>query len=101
MMKYNGTAWVPIGNLGFSNSDSSNQKLFINSTGNLFVSFNEFTTPWNAVVMTWDGANWKTIGPYGIANGMTNEPFMLIADVPYIAYKESGTQLIIKKYLNF
>lgn len=102
VMKYNGTSWIPVGNLGFSNSESSNQKLFINTNGNLYVTFNEFNSPWNTVVMMWDGGgSWKTVGPYGVADGSTVEPFIHIADVPYVIYKESGTALVVKKFLNF
>ena len=94
-MKFNGTAWVPVGNAnGFSVSYTAFTDIAISSNGILYVVYRDAGNSLKATVMKFnEGANvWETVGSAGFSAGQANYTSISInsSGKPYVVYQDGG-----------
>lgn len=64
VMKYNGTAWVPVGNTGFTPEYAQHSSLALGTGNTVYFSFADGSSAGmsRAAVMKYDGSTWTSIG---------------------------------------
>ncbi len=90
VMKFDGTAWVTVGNAGFSANQALWTSLTFNPNGQPYVAFEDFGNSKKATVMMFNGTTWVNVGNAGfsadtaeclsIAFNTTGQPFVAFED---------------------
>ena len=88
VMKYNGSAWVAVGNPGFTSGRLPT--IAVAPDGTLYVAYEELSGRLNgpATVMKFNGSNWETVGSTGFSGEDAKEPKIVVdkSGTPYVAY---------------
>ncbi len=93
VMKYNVTAWEPVGEKGFSPGKAMHLSIAIDSNNVPYVAFMDLANGSKATVMKFDGGKWVALGGFGFSSG--DADYISIAidknNVPYIAFQGGST----------
>jgi hypothetical protein len=90
MMKFDGTAWVPVGTPGFTTGSVSNVVVAVAGT-TPYVAFTINSD--SLVILKFDGSNWVNVGP-GFSS-INSFSFLIDNGTPYIAYSNAtGIQVM-------
>ncbi|MEP7167902.1 MAG: hypothetical protein ABI855_00890 [Bacteroidota bacterium] len=65
VMTFNGTAWVPVGNIGFTAGQGYEMSMAIDTNNIPYVAFGDGANSSHSSVMKFDGTNWVYIGTPG------------------------------------
>jgi hypothetical protein len=98
VVKYNGTAWVTVGNAGFSAPSFAPSLSVYNGTP--YVAFADANTSDSlASVMKCDGSSWTYVGNKGFSVDTANNMFLNIFNgIPYVIFEDSGNIVWVMKY---
>ncbi len=93
VMKFDGSAWVNVGQAGFSDGPVGFTSLAFDGT-TPYITFNDYAYNGKACVMTFNGTTWAHVGSTGVSAFSAGEAeFTSIAmnnGTPYVAYKDTG-----------
>ena len=95
VMQYTGSAWVPLGQAGFSAGEIESLSLALDSSNTPYVSYRDLTTGGNTTVMKFSGGTWVPVGSPGFASMGAGEISSLALDsnnTPYLAYPRGGDE---------
>lgn len=101
--RFDGTNWVNVGSINFSNGRIFNPKILITSTGVPYVTYADENLNSQAIVKKFDGTNWVDVGG-GSISGTFNTDYNTISlgknDTIYAAYKDNQVsyKAVIKKF---
>jgi len=102
VMHYNGSAWVPVGPVGFSPGAVQFLFLAIDSQDTLYVAFQDGMSGNKATVMRFDGTAWVPVGSAGISGGTASFTTLDFdrADMPYLSYQDgaNSNSLTVQTY---
>ncbi len=95
VMKFNGSAWVIVGNPGFSDDKTSHESLAFSPSGEPYVSFIDWSDSSKVSVMKYNGTNWVYVGVRGLSKSggyITSEglAFNPSNGQPYVAYEDTS-----------
>ncbi|MEO9872706.1 MBG domain-containing protein [Ekhidna sp.] len=97
IMRFNGTAWEPVGNTGFSSSTAQSQSLKFDSNDVPYVAHIDSDVD-NGIfssvsVMTLNGTTWENVGVPLFSNQSSGQVNLALDsdDVPYVAFRDGGT----------
>ena len=100
VMKYNGTAWVNVGNPGFTQGQVHEFSLFV-SNGTPYIATRDMSLGNKVSVMKYDGTSWKNVGNASFSDGYADYISLYVDNnTPYVAYKDSmqSQKITVKKY---
>ncbi len=91
VMKFNGTNWGTVGDVGFSEGYAGYTALAINSDDVPYVVFVDDGIGAKATVMKYDGTSWVTVGAAGFTSESTMNTSIALdsSDTPYIVFSDS------------
>jgi hypothetical protein len=78
VIKYNGTSWVTVGNVGISEGDISSLNMAVDKNGVPYLTYSLYAYSDKAVVKKFDGSDWVVVGAYGFSAGEVVEPSLAI-----------------------
>jgi hypothetical protein len=86
VMKLNGSAWEPVGTVGFSAHEAVYISLAISNDGTPYVAYNDLETIWNyrVTVKKYIPSDWTDVQSFGIP--VTVKIMTDSAGVPYVGY---------------
>ena len=92
VLKYNGTAWVAVGPMGFTDGEIEDLRLAFDHDGVPHVAFRDYAHDYRGSVMRYSGGAWSYVGTPGFTAGMAFDMNLVFAPdgVPWIALYESG-----------
>ena len=93
VMKFSGSAWAPVGSLGFSADTQSLTLAFSPRTSQPFVAFSDMSLNSTATVQAFDGTTWVTVGTAGFSTDNAypiSLAFSPTTAQPYVAYPDSA-----------
>jgi hypothetical protein len=99
-MKFNGTDWEPVGDAGFSASETSYTSLAIGSTGTPYVAYQDGGNDSKATVMKFNGTAWVNVGDAGFSAVGASCTSLAIdsTGTPYVAYRDEDSKATVMKY---
>lgn len=97
--KYNGSAWVAVGNENFSSGSVAYTDIAIDAGGTLYVSYKDFSAFNKCTVKKYNGTSWVNVGTPGFSANSVDYTSIAIdpSGVPYVAYKD-GYVATVKKF---
>jgi hypothetical protein len=96
VMRFDGSAWVMVGSIGFSPWEAVNTSLAFSPSGEPYVAFEDGGQSFKATVMKFNGVNWVNVGIPGFSIDIAdfiNLAFSPTESQPYIAYKDFGNSV--------
>jgi Bacterial Ig domain/Secretion system C-terminal sorting domain len=96
VMKYNGTAWVPVGSsTSISSASAIGTHLAIDAAGTPYVAFQDGNNNNKATVMKYNGSAWVPVGNVGFTPGQASSLCLALDGngTPYVAYIDIATGL--------
>ena len=95
-MKFNGSAWVYVGNPGFSDGTTWSESLAFSPSGEPHVSYIDWSDSSKVSVMKYNGTNWVYVGMRGFSKsgGYINSEglaFNQSNGQPYVAYEDTSS----------
>jgi hypothetical protein len=90
VMRYDGTAWVNVGNAGFSQGIAYNTSLAMSPSGQPYVAFLDGGNSVKATVMKFDGNTWVDVGVAGFSAGIAEHSKLAInsSGQPFVTYQD-------------
>jgi len=96
VMKFNGSAWVYVGNPGFSDGTTWSESLAFSPSGEPHVSYIDWSDSSKVSVMKYNGTNWVYVGMRGFSKsggyihseGLAFNPSN---GQPYVAYEDTSS----------
>jgi hypothetical protein len=91
VMKFNGSAWVNVGNPYFSSGPPGWITLAFSSSGQPFVAFGDGGNSYKATVMKFDGTTWVNVGNPGFSMGRADGTSIALNssdNQPYVAFQD-------------
>ncbi len=90
VMKFNGSSWVAVGSLGFSEGNVDFVSFDIDDlSGTPYVAYRDNAYNGQATVKKFDGLEWVNVGPPGFSTGIATDNSLFIENgVPYLAYND-------------
>jgi hypothetical protein len=91
VMKYNGTAWVPVGAPAVSTSDVYYTTIAIDKHNTPYIAYSDGSTVnGQATVLKFNGASWETVGSRGFTPGSADWTSIALDTngVPYVAFED-------------
>jgi hypothetical protein len=105
VMKYSGkgtTGWEPVGGAGSSAGKGSEPSLAIDSSGVIYVAYEDAAYGLKATVMKFNGVSWETVGSTAFSAGRSPSQSLCIDNngIPYLAYEDwgNGYKTTVMKY---
>lgn len=105
VMKYSGygaTGWEPVGSTGFSAGKVHKPSLAIDSSGVLYVAYEDQEYGLRATVMKFNGVSWEAVGSAAFSAGRASYQSLCIdnSGIPYLAYRDwgNGHKATVMKY---
>jgi hypothetical protein len=91
-MKFDGTDWVPVGQVGFSAGKTDGTTLAFSPLGEPYVGYADSAIDAKATVMKFDGAGWVTVGAQGFSAGKPSYTSLAFSQtgIPYLAFTDVG-----------
>jgi Secretion system C-terminal sorting domain len=93
VMKYNGSAWVQVGNASFTTGGIFYVTLDIDANGTLYLGYADgATNNYNASVMKYNGTTWVQVGAAGFSAASALHNSMVIDGngTPYVGYADGA-----------
>jgi hypothetical protein len=104
VMKFDGTAWVVVGNRGFTAGAAYYEDLAFAPDGTPYTVFSDGANGWRASVMKFDGTAWVPVGSLGFSPsaGIASDESLAFAPdgTPYVAFGVFDTvdELIVMRF---
>jgi hypothetical protein len=100
VMKYDGTAWEPVGLAGFSDGEVWQTSLYVYN-GTPYVAYRDLANGNRATVMKYDGAAWEPVGLAEFSPENSSIPSLYVYDnngtpVPYVAYRHGNKPWLMR-----
>lgn len=101
VLKFDGNAWVTVGQPGFSADLAATVDLAISPSNQPYVSYRDWGNAYKATVMMFNGTSWTNVGPIGFSQGSafgTSIKFHSNGEI-YVAYRDhavSQKQTVMK-----
>jgi hypothetical protein len=93
VMKYDGSAWVPVGSAGFSTGIARPgwRSLAIDAAGAPYVVYADGSNSNKATVMKFNGSAWVNLGSPGFSAGAIQGPSIALngGGIPYVVFSDS------------
>ena len=89
VMKYNGSAWVPVGSRGISAGTASFISLALDSHDTPYVSFKDYgNSGYGVTVMKFNGSAWENVGQVSFSGGEVADTSLALDknNTPYVAF---------------
>ncbi|MBK9174965.1 MAG: hypothetical protein IPM46_01260 [Flavobacteriales bacterium] len=92
VQRWNGSAWVPVGTLGFTPSSANQVALALNDLDLPTVAYADAALSDRVTVQRWDGSTWQGIGTAGISASVATGLCMGLAPTghPVVSYLDNG-----------
>ena len=99
VLKFNGSAWEPVGSTQFSVGASMRHTIKVDSTG-VYVLYMDLAIEQKTTLMKYDGVSWAALGGPGFSENSVYGPALALEDgVPYVSYiNQSDFALVVQKY---
>jgi hypothetical protein len=94
VIKYNGSAWVPVGSRGISAGTAVDTSLALDSHDIPYVAFQDFgTSGYGVRVMKYNGSAWENVGPVNISGDYAFQTSLALDknNTPYVAFINGQT----------
>ena len=92
VVKYDGSSWVPVGNVGFSSGTMQNLTLALAPNGAPYVAYEDLSilSSGPPVVMKYNGNNWVPVGSFVSSNNCSYASVAIDKNgTPYLAYGDN------------
>ena len=91
-MKFNGSAWVQVGSVGFSAGQADHTSIAIDSSGTPYVVYKDYDNSFKASVMKFDGSAWEQVGIAGFSAGQADYTSIEFdsSDTLYMVYRDGA-----------
>ena len=101
-MKYNGTAWVPVGTAAFTPGQADYTRIAIDASGTIYVAYSDGTNSQKMSVMKFNGTAWANVGTPGFSAGQAGYVSLALdpSGKPYVGYIDYslGQKPAVMKY---
>lgn len=102
MKRYNGTAWVMVGEPSLSAGDAQDIKVVCDKSGAPYVAYADADRNYRLTVKKYDGNKWITLGTAGFSAGVVEKPSIVLGPngVPYVCYIDwaNAGKLTVMRY---
>jgi prepilin-type N-terminal cleavage/methylation domain-containing protein len=102
--KFNGSTWVAVGNLGFSDGmlydySTIGVSLSIGDDGVPYVFYSDSSRSNRGVVKKFDGSSWVDVGTNPMTTGIPySSKIKVYQGTPYVSYSDNAVGLVVKKF---
>ena len=92
VMKYDGSSWVQVGDVGFSAGSTESTFIAIDSSDTPYVVYQDNANADKATVMKYNGTSWEAVGSAGFSASTAGYTSIALdsSDTPYVVYMDSG-----------
>ncbi|MDP5091975.1 MAG: tandem-95 repeat protein, partial [Polaribacter sp.] len=101
VMKFNGTNWVTVGNVGSTNETQLFQNIVIDNNNILYLAYSDVANSGKTSVKKFDGVNWITVGNTGFSIGNSINLTLAVTthNKLYLSYIDNNTdKTSVKSY---
>lgn len=99
VMKFDGSSWVPVGDLGFTADEVREPSIEVSSSGEVYVAFKDYDQFNKCTVMKFDGSSWNVFGSPGIGGGTVDYvDLTLKQDEPVVAFQKNNSGAAVMEY---
>lgn len=97
VIRFDGSAWVPLGTPGFSAAEADYTNIAIANDGTVYVSYADASDSNKVTVMKYNGSTWTPVGGVGVSPGYNAAHVAMALDAggtPYVVYSNGPTSVI-------
>ncbi len=102
VMKFDGTAWVPVGTAGFTAGNALDTSLAFAPDGTPYLAYMDYASNYKATVMKFSGGTWSLVGSAGFSAGQVSDTGLAFAadGTPFVVYRDggNGNKITVQKF---